>query len=109
MSPILISHGAFLVRPKVALHGTFIQYIRISHVSYLLHYVPEPWMLTYTDIVVPSLHRQEGRQYDGEVVMSHVYSVEKEGKRVRCTYINRICVIVLMMTSLLTPSFAFLG
>ena len=44
---------------------------------------PDPWMLAYTDIVVPSLHRQDGKQYDGEVVMSHTYSVDKEDKRVR--------------------------
>ena len=44
---------------------------------------PNPWILKYTDVAVPSLHRQEGRQYDAEVVMSHVYSVDKAGTRVR--------------------------
>ena len=39
-------------------------------------------MLVYTDVVVPSMHRQEGLQYDAEVVMSHVYSVDKSDKKV---------------------------
>ena len=32
---------------------------------------------------MPSLHRQDGRQYDGEVILSHVYSKNKEDKKVR--------------------------
>ena len=37
----------------------------------------------YTDIAVPSLHRQDGRQYDGEIILTHVYSQDKDDKRVR--------------------------
>jgi hypothetical protein len=49
---------------------------------------PDPWMLTYTDIAIPSLHRQEGRQYDAEVIMSHVYSVDNDEKKVSITLIQ---------------------
>jgi len=44
---------------------------------------PHPWLLAYTDVVVPSLHRQDGQQYDGEIVLSHVYSMDEADKRVR--------------------------
>lgn len=44
---------------------------------------PNPWILTHTDVVLPSLHSQDGRQYDGEIVLSHVYSEDKADKRVR--------------------------
>lgn len=43
----------------------------------------------YTDIAVPSLHRQDGRQYDGEVILTHVYSQDKDDKRVRVVHIGR--------------------
>lgn len=48
---------------------------------------PNPWILTHTDVIVPSLHRHEGRQFDGEIVMSHVYSTDMVGKRVRARQI----------------------
>ena len=60
---------------------------------------PDPWLLAYTDVVVPSLHRQDGHQYDGEIVLSHTYSVDEADKRVSherksygrwdCTFILR--------------------
>uniref|UniRef100_A0A7S3KVZ0 carbonic anhydrase n=1 Tax=Amphora coffeiformis TaxID=265554 RepID=A0A7S3KVZ0_9STRA len=43
---------------------------------------PHPWLLAYTDVVVPSLHRQEGHQYDGEIVLSHTYSMDEADKRI---------------------------
>lgn len=38
---------------------------------------PNPWLLDFTDISVPSQHVQNGKQYDAEVVLSHTYSVDK--------------------------------
>lgn len=43
---------------------------------------PHPWLLAYTDISVPSNHRQDGRRYDGEIVLSHTYSKDEADKRV---------------------------
>lgn len=41
---------------------------------------PDPWMLQFTDIVVPSNHAFEGKIYDAEVVLSHVYSVNQHDR-----------------------------
>ena len=52
-------------------------------VAIVFAFASDPWLLAFTDITVPSLHRQDGRQYDGEVILSHVYSQNKSDKRVR--------------------------
>jgi hypothetical protein len=43
---------------------------------------PHPWHLSFTDISVPSQHAQEGKRYDAEVVLSHVYSKNNAEKLV---------------------------
>jgi hypothetical protein len=43
---------------------------------------PDPWHLAFTDISVPSQHVQDGKRYDAEVVLSHVYSKDKDNKLV---------------------------
>ena len=44
---------------------------------------PNPWTLVFTDIKVPSEHTQDGKRYDAEVQLAHIYSVDKEDKLVR--------------------------
>ena len=44
---------------------------------------PNPWNLVFTDIKVPSEHTQDGKRYDAEVQLAHIYSVDKEDKLVR--------------------------
>jgi hypothetical protein len=46
---------------------------------------PFPWLLKFTDITVPSQHTQDGKRYDAEVVMTHVYSMDNLKKMVRTT------------------------
>jgi hypothetical protein len=41
---------------------------------------PDDWNLKFTDIKVPSEHVQDGKQYDAEVILSHVYSKNKTDK-----------------------------
>lgn len=41
---------------------------------------PNPWMLSFTDVSVPSQHTQNGRRYDAELVLSHVYSRDVEDR-----------------------------
>jgi hypothetical protein len=43
---------------------------------------PDPWMLKFTDIVVPSHHAQDGKQYAAEVILSHVLSKDMDDKLV---------------------------
>ena len=44
---------------------------------------PFPWMLSFTDISVPSQHTLEGVQYPAEVTLSHVYSENRTDRLVR--------------------------
>jgi len=37
---------------------------------------PDWWWLDHTSVTVPSSHIQEGKQYDGEVVLAHFYEIE---------------------------------
>ena len=37
---------------------------------------PDWWWLDHTSVTVPSSHVQEGKQYDGEVVLAHFYEIE---------------------------------
>lgn len=41
---------------------------------------PDRWLLKFTDFVVPSHHTQDGKQYRAEVILSHVYSKNKDDK-----------------------------
>lgn len=43
---------------------------------------PVPWILSFTDIHVPSQHTMGGKRYDAEVVLSHTYTVEKHDRLV---------------------------
>lgn len=43
---------------------------------------PEPWHLVYTDFKVPSEHTLDGKRYDAEIVLAHIYSVDKPNKHV---------------------------
>ena len=43
---------------------------------------PDPWMLKFTDITVPSHHSIEGHQFSAEIFLSHVYSARKPNKLV---------------------------
>jgi hypothetical protein len=43
---------------------------------------PDPWHLTFTDISVPSQHMMDGKLYDAEVILSHVYSVDQDDRLV---------------------------
>ena len=43
---------------------------------------PDPWMLKFTDIVVPSHHAQDGKQYAAEVILSHVLSKDMHDRLV---------------------------
>ena len=43
---------------------------------------PDPWLLSFTDISVPSQHTLDGKRYDAEVVLSHVYSVNTDDRQV---------------------------
>ena len=47
---------------------------------------PVPWIPTFTDISVPSHHMQDGKRYDAEVVISHVYAHNKETRLVRIKF-----------------------
>lgn len=49
---------------------------------------PNPWMLSFTDISVPSQHKIDGRQYDAEVVLSHTYSVPQNTDRL----VSQLCI-----------------
>ena len=42
---------------------------------------PNPWMLSFTDISIPSQHKIDGKQYDAEVILSHTYSVPQNTER----------------------------
>jgi len=42
---------------------------------------PFPWLLSFTDISVPSQHMIGGRRYDAEVVLTHTYSVPHNTER----------------------------
>lgn len=44
---------------------------------------PHPWLLSFTDISIPSQHVIDGKRYDAEVVLSHTYSIEKGDRLVR--------------------------
>jgi hypothetical protein len=44
---------------------------------------PYPWLLKFTDITIPSHHTQDGKRYDAEVVLTHVYSRNNPKKMVR--------------------------
>lgn len=41
---------------------------------------PDRWHLVHTDIKVPSEHMQDGKRYDAEVQLAHIYSKRKEDK-----------------------------
>ena len=43
---------------------------------------PYPWLLKFTDITIPSHHTQDGKRFDAEVVLSHVYSKNNPKKMV---------------------------
>ena len=43
---------------------------------------PDPWLLMFTDITVPSHHTIEGHQFSAEVFLSHVYSTKRANKLV---------------------------
>lgn len=43
---------------------------------------PEPWHLVYTDFKVPSEHMMDGKRYDAEIVLAHIYSVDKPNKHI---------------------------
>jgi hypothetical protein len=42
-----------------------------------------PWRLEFTDISVPSQHKQDGRRYDAEVMLHHTYGVNGLDRLVR--------------------------
>ena len=35
---------------------------------------PEPWLLRYTDITIPSQHTLDGKRFHAEIILSHTYS-----------------------------------
>ncbi|GKY92772.1 hypothetical protein MPSEU_000247000 [Mayamaea pseudoterrestris] len=35
---------------------------------------PNPWLLRYTDVTVPSQHTIDGKRYSAEIILSHTYS-----------------------------------
>lgn len=37
------------------------------------------WLLSHTDIHVPSEHTQQGKRYDGEIQLYHSYSIDTDG------------------------------
>lgn len=51
---------------------------------------PVPWLLSFTDISVPSQHEMEGKHYDAEVTLSHTFTVQKHDKQVSIAIFNNI-------------------
>lgn len=45
---------------------------------------PEPWLLSFTDISVPSQHTINGVRYDAEVMLNHHYNIDKHDRLVSC-------------------------
>jgi hypothetical protein len=43
---------------------------------------PDRWHLVHTDIKVPSEHMQDGKRYDAEVQLHHIYSKNREHRLV---------------------------
>jgi hypothetical protein len=58
---------------------------------------PDPWHLSFTDISVPSQHVQEGKRYDAEVVLSHVYSKNRPNKLVS-SHFSFVCHVLLKVS-----------
>lgn len=44
---------------------------------------PGPWILSFTDISVPSQHTIDGVSYDAEIVLSHIYGADQIDRLVR--------------------------
>jgi hypothetical protein len=65
---------------------------------------PDPWHLAFTDISVPSQHVQGGKRYDAEVVLSHVYSKEKDNKLVSSQF-SLFAMFCSMCSDALMPQF----
>jgi len=51
---------------------------------------PHPWLLSFTDISIPSQHVIDGKRYDAEVVLSHTYSIENGDRLVRTVLVGHL-------------------
>jgi hypothetical protein len=64
---------------------------------------PYPWLLKFTDITIPSHHTQDGKRYDAEVVMTHVYSKNNPKKMVSIGARRFVCSRYLWVVNVSDP------
>jgi hypothetical protein len=71
----IMAHTLRVYRPKGNCPGRYQPQLDFSRAA-------APWRYSFTDISIPSQHTITGRRFDAEVIISHAYSVKKDGKLV---------------------------